>query len=253
MTNVIERKNSSPIVPQSQYNEIVALDDYCKAATAHLQQCFDDGNHMLHALLMGNVVNRISALLTDNVMKDVMTLQDKKAGFATDKKDKGGYSVAEVRSVLVMALVRGLRIVGNEFNIIAGNLYVTKEGFERLVTTYPGVSRLEIEMGAPAMTQSGALCACSATWVYHGRPMSIECLQTPAIDCRIPIRVNAAMGVDAILGKAKRKLLARIYERITGANMEAEVEDLTPPTVVEDAKPIALGVEASKPVERNLL
>jgi len=253
MNAVIETKKPRPVVPQSELNAIVALDDFCKSAALQLKECFDAGNDIAHALIMGRAVNQIAAMLTDNVMKDVMTLQGEKAGFCTDKDKDGGYKVGDVRRVLVMALLRRLRIVGNEFNIIAGNLYVTKEGFERLLRSYPGLSRLEIEMGVPAMKDGGALVTCTATWVYNGRPMSIECRQSPEIDSRIPVRVNNAMGVDAILGKAKRKLYARIYERIAGANFESEPEEVTPPTLLEDAKPIALGVEASKPVERNLL
>jgi hypothetical protein len=42
----------------------------------------------------------------------------------------------------------------------------------------------------------------------------------------IPIRVNKGQSADAILGKAKRKMLAAIYSRITGTEItDGEVED----------------------------
>ena len=43
------------------------------------------------------------------------------------------------------------------------------------------------------------------------------------------------MGVDAILGKARRKMLARIYSRLTGSEPYADPEEATdkPETVAE--------------------
>jgi hypothetical protein len=36
-------------------------------------------------------------------------------------------------------------------------------------------------------------------------------------DLRIPVRANAGMGRDALIGKAERKMLHRIYQRLHGA------------------------------------
>ena len=69
---------------------------------------------------------------------------------------------------------------------------------------------------------------CKASWKLNGTPDVME--------AEIPVRINAGMGSDAILGKAERKMRARIYNRITGTEFpEGEVGDV----VVE--KPVGSG------------
>ena len=69
----------------------------------------------------------------------------------------------------------------------------------------------------------------SASWKHKGVADKME-------NVVIAVRVNKGQGADATLGKAKRKLLARIYARVTG-------------TVVTDGDvgdPEAIPVETTK-------
>ena len=73
-------------------------------------------------------------------------------------------------------VLRGVRIVGNEFNIISGRPYITKEGFSRLVREWPGLTELRLMPGVPATQANRALIAYRA--VKKGSPptpaMAIE-------------------------------------------------------------------------------
>lgn len=181
----------------------------------------------MQAIRMAHGIKTIRGALTEQFVKEsFMPLQNSALGFLTDKPD--GYSWDVVRDVLCEALLRGFRPVGNEFNIIAGRFYGAKAGFERIVLEFPGLQDLRINMGVPVLVQDkGALVPCEATWVFAGKPDSITCAQVKdGIDSRIPVRVNSGMGMDAILGKATRKLFARIYQRLTGCSRDVIDADL---------------------------
>lgn len=154
-------------------------------------------------------IQALDALMTAGMMKDIMALQGRPIGFRTDKDASGGYPLDVVKDCVIEAVIRGLRTVGNEFNIIAGRLYITKEGMARLVKEYPGLANLKLNLGVPSTQIGGALVECTASWSVDGTPSQLTRI--------IPIRVNKGMGADAILGKATRKLLASVYGQLTGS------------------------------------
>ena len=173
-------------------------------------------------------VKMMESLITDEMMQDVMALQGKPLGFKTDKdRDKmgnpgPGYPVAVVRTVFIEATVRGFRPVNNEFNIIAGRFYGCKTGFERMVKTFPGLADFQESFAVPERAGGKALVAYVGSWTLDGQPgrldRKVKQLQGGgAFDDRFVIRVNEGMGDDAILGKAKRKAYAAIYDLLTGS------------------------------------
>jgi hypothetical protein len=154
-------------------------------------------------------------------MSQIMSLMDKPYGFKTDRapgtkefEENGAYDRLTVQDVMVSTALYGFRPTGNEINIIARNMYATKEGFTRKLRELTGLSDLKLSFGVPQMKNGGAVVQCSAAWNFHGVPGSIGIDENDK--CEIPVRVNAKMGTDAILGKAERKLKKRIYDRITG-------------------------------------
>ena len=243
MANATATKNelitSNAIVPESDLQAMLALDMTSQACSRQLVEA--GTNEAVKALIVARSVKQFRSLLTDAVMKDIMELQDNPLGFKTDKKKDGGYSIAVVRDCVVQAFMRGLRVTGNEINIIAGNLYVTKEGFERLLSELDGLVNLKMQIGVPVTSEGGALVPARAEWVYHGVSDGIVWEKEANADYRIPIRVNAAMGIDAIIGKAKSKVLRNIYARATGTRLAAESDvddaiDAEATDVVEDGK-----------------
>lgn len=196
--------NESPLVKFSsaidRIDEIVAESNLASMeATGRFRRAF----------VLAEAVQQLNTLITPDMLTSVMRLQGQSLGFRTDRDDKGGYPAEVVKQCLIEALLRGAYPVGNEFNIIAHRPYITKEGLTRMVREFPGLANLKLGFGVPRNVVGGAIVKCSATWTLSGGSDSIE--------CEIPIRVNSGMGVDAILGKATRKLLARVHQRLTGS------------------------------------
>lgn len=169
-------------------------------------------------LIMSDAIMALHAILDQATMARVAALMNNSLGFKTDKPLQPVYDVDTVRKCVVQALLMGLQIVGNEFNIIAGNTYCTREGFTRLLREYPGLTDLSINPDVPEVVGNKAIVSVKATWKLNGVPAELS--------AKIPIRVNSGMGDDAILGKSYRKVMCRIYNRITGSELsDGEVGD----------------------------
>lgn len=188
------------------------------------------------ALSMSALIKHIRAELTDAVMaENIMPLMNTRLGFRTDRdpnqidKKTGRpyvpYPIDVARECLIVAVLLGVCPIGNEFNIIAGNCYITKEGFSRLLKELPGLTDLKPCLGVPRNASGGAIVDASATWKVDGKSDSIE--------RQIPVKVNDFMGIDGVLGKATRKLYCAIYNQITGSELsDGDVGDEVPMAVL---------------------
>lgn len=181
-------------------------------------ELFKESGSFEAELSVAQAMSDLRLALTDDMMKPVMDLMNSDLGFRTDKDpatfDKNGqpnkpYPVAVVRECFIESKLRGFHTVGNEFNIIGGRFYAAKNGLRRKVTTYPGITDFKDTRDVPrTVGDKGAIVKCRATWKKDGVADSLE--------AEIPIRVNSFMGADAILGKAERKLLKLVYDRLSG-------------------------------------
>lgn len=189
------------------------------------------------ALATVQALNDLRKALTPDIMAHVMTMQNTRLGFKTD--NKGGYDVGTVKECLIEAVLHGAQPCGNEFNIIAGNSYLTLEFFRRKLREWPGLTDLVISLGVPIISDKGAVVECGATWKINGVPDSVHFRKTERTaeaegsDTRICVKVNAGMSFDAVLGKAERKLRAKIYQRFTGSNSTLDADDPEPPKITE--------------------
>lgn len=208
--------NGRQIVPQSDLQQMIAIDQTSRACAKQLREAGD--NEAVKAIITARAVTQLSSLLNDKVLADIMPLQNSILGFRTDKPD--GYGRDVVRNCVTIALMRGLRITGNEWNIIAGNLYVTKEGYERLLAELPGFANLRLQVSVPKMAGEGALVSVVAEWTFHGKERWMRWEETKSGDYRVAVRVNKGMGADAILGKARSKALRQIHKTLTGSEYE---------------------------------
>ncbi len=236
MSTAIATKPATALVAQADLDQILALDNTAREANRMLLAAERDRNDMAKGLIMAKAMKRLQALMTPEILRDVMELQGSKLGFRTDKDSDGGYKDPQIiRDIMIQALLRGLRPTGNEINIIAGSLYVTKEGFQRLLSEFPGLSNLHIDIGVPANAGDGALVPARASWKLDGKPDELICERRGDTDYRIAVRVNKGQGVDAIQGKAASKLFRRVYERLTGTLLEVDA-DTADAESVEPAK-----------------
>lgn len=209
-------------------------------------------------LVLAKGMQAIRNHLTGPVMKDIMALANTPLGFLTDRKpgqrDKHGkevtpYSEAVIRDCVVEGMLRGASIIGNEMNVLVGRCYLTKAYFERAVREWPGLTHLAITEGVPMRTTSSkyVLVPMRASWQLNGVPQELRCEHTSEVDSRIPVIENEGMAADAVLGKAKRKLFAKIFARLAGSEWIAEQAELDGDAVDVESTPVATEEAAVEP------
>jgi len=180
-------------------------------------------------LMASTAVAGMMQILTPQAMGSIMSLQNTGIGFLTDRKG-AGYDLDTVRACVVEAVMKGVLPVGNQFNIIGGRCYVTKEGMKEKLRNVPGLHYV-ITCGIPKKQgESGAICSVNVEWTHNGVKNS------KALE--FAVRMNAGMGADALNGKATRKALAWLYENVSGQSIsDGEVgEDAPMVDVTPDAK-----------------
>lgn len=192
-------------------------------------------NGFKKAYMMAEGIQKLKDLLTPQYMAPIMQLQGSKLGFRTDK-DKNqdgspglGYSMEIVKDCIIEAVLNGLQVTGNQFNIIAGNMYPTKEGTGYILNNFKGL-KYQLVCSLPRTNNDNTSAAVEVTIKWTLRGESFEEVVP------IPIKINKFMGVDAIIGKATRKGRAWLISRITGSEItDGDVEDATH-TVVQNDK-----------------
>ncbi len=100
------------------------------------------------AYLVADAIKELKSLLTAEYMSPIMYLQGNKLGFLTDKDKTGGYGESQVKNCLIEAVLFGLQPHGNQFNIISGQMYPTKEGLGQMLKNISGL-KYEIVAGIP--------------------------------------------------------------------------------------------------------
>lgn len=188
------------------------------------------------AFATATAIGQLKALLTPEVMKPILSLQNSALGFMTDRRGEG-YDTDTVRECLIDAVLSGVSPVGNEFNIISGRAYITKNGMKHKLSQIDGLS-YTMTPGIPRMLgDKGAVTEMTIDWTFGGKK------ETKVLN--IAVRVNAGMGTDAIIGKATRKAAAWLYENVTGQTVdEGDATDNASPVI--EAKMSAIDSEPAK-------
>lgn len=158
-------------------------------------------------------------------------LQGSKLGFRTDKDRDGGYGEQVMTECAIEAVMRGARWTGNEFNIIAGGCYLTKEFWGRKVGEIEGLTDLDLNPGIPEYVNQKCVVRFAATWKLNGRTMTLNRV--------IPILVRNSQTDDATLGKAEARMLKAVYKRVTGSDIGDAGDDEPVVTVERPAQATA--------------
>lgn len=180
------------------------------------------------AFLIATAAGELKQMLTTDYMKPIMDLQNNRLGFKTDKAE-GGYPESVVKNCLIEAVLTGVQPFGNQFNIIAGNCYITKEGFGHLLGNVKGLD-YSIVPSLPRINAdaTSAAIVMNVEWTING------VTSTKQLD--IPVKMNKFMGTDAVIGKATRKARAWLYNRISDVEIaDGDVTDVDHKVV--DGKP----------------
>jgi hypothetical protein len=170
------------------------------------------------------------------IRKTVEAMQDTKLGFLTDKspraiayaksqgKNPQPYSYMEIVECCIEAMLNGYRITNNEFNVISGGFYAAKNGKYRKIIDHPDVTDFKFTTTSPMYSPDGkyAKVQCYASWLQKGQlvTLGISDKEHGKEDTLVfNVRVNAAMGEDAVVGKAISKLFSRVLMRLSGKIM----------------------------------
>lgn len=225
--------NKTDMEQNNNTTSLVALDGAKQNFAIAMQeaQSLDIVNNMAAAFDAAIIVNKLESILTDEVMDMVfMPLMNKKIGFKTDRDpnrtDKRTgvapkpYSRDVVRTCIIDGAANGLLPMGNQWNIISGTMYPTKEGFTALL------AKMKTTMGL--------------IYSFEFDPETTAKSSDPnyvAIPCRISYRTNredlkgwfkyVAMvksngetsTTDQLRGKAERKCKRAFYEFLTGLDL----------------------------------
>jgi hypothetical protein len=180
----------------------------------------------------------LKEVLNDDYMKPIMLLQGSRLGFKTDKDTSGGYHITIVKQCLIEAVLTGVQPSMNHFNIIAGNCYLTKEGFGYLLSKLQGLT-YEIVPFIPKVEGNQAVIVMKITWSMYGGKTEVR-------EIEFAIKVNNFMGADAIIGKATRKARAWLYNTITG--VEIAEGDITDADIPKATNTVPIGGVASEAI-----
>lgn len=167
------------------------------------------------AFIVSDAIIKIKSMLTDEYMRPIMALQGNKLGFKGDSV----YPVDVVRNCLVEAVLIGLQPYGNQFNIIKGQMYPTKEGLGYLLDNMVGLKK-EIIPGVPEIKGDIGSVKMTITWSMNGSEPATR-------ELPIVVRVNNGMGSDAVIGKATRKAKMWLYNNLSGIELaDADLDEL---------------------------
>ncbi|EHQ41499.1 hypothetical protein [Myroides odoratus] len=213
-------------------NEISTLPHYQLAAAETINEqvlavLSDKSQNFKNAFAMANAISIIRNTLTPEVMQPIMSLAGSKLGFRTDKDkpSKGQtpqpYSLDIVKDCLIDAVLLGLNPTGNQFNIIASNMYVTKEGFTFLLKKIKGLRYSIIYPSTNfAQNRETAQVNCEVTYQI-GEEKPIKQL------LEFTVKSGPYATTDSCNGKAERKAKCWLYNHIEGTDItDGDAEDI---------------------------
>lgn len=188
-------------------------------------------------LTIAESMRQIRHFLDADTMRPIMDMMNTRLGFQTDKDPKKSrkvtqtYRMETVRECVIEATLRGVEICENQFNIIAGNCYITKEGFQYLFKKIPGLTDRRVHISLPQVKNGQTSVVASASWKLDGKEDSTG-------DVELAIKTDDYTTPDAVRGKAERKILKYAYEIITGNVIEdgdageaPQIRDVTAPRI----------------------
>lgn len=227
-----------------------------RAATA-----FRDANqgalNVSAALVVADSIGQLRTMLdAPEVRARVEALRDCTIGFRTDRdpkivnsktqKPNEPYPWEVTRDCALEASMRGLQLVGNHFNILSSRCYVTKEGLEYLIRSMDGVTDFRPVVGIPKNTPGGMVVECSATWRQHGKEMSVQAV--------IPVKSDQYSFAEQLMGKAYRKLYARVYTMMSGVGTpDGDASDVVDVGQIQNVTPRTIAIEAPSTVTETVV
>ena len=197
---------------------IMAAQDKFEVALRNAS-AIDIVNNFGAAFTAAQIIMLLREALTDEVLDTIfMPLMNSKVGFRTDRDGKFNkktgrvnelYDKPTVREAIIDAALIGLRPTGNQFNIISGTMYPTKEGYTSLLKKIG--AKYIIDYSQPTVDPQGfATFTCKINYEYKGDKNSFSVSAT--------VRTDQYSSYDQLRGKAERRAKKALYEYLTGTD-----------------------------------
>ena len=187
--------------------------------------------NLIECFQVADTIGKLREAITPEMMGRILKLQNQRLGFRTDRDPKKvnkktgkahePYPMEVVKDCLIESILRGLKPVGNQWNIISGELYITQEGY--LFKLRDWLDHFSPVAGVPRRHAEGAIVPYSATFRRKGSK------DLERYEAEIPVRITGDSTAQQILGKAARQFYRRIYDMVSSM---AEPDD--------DASPVAI-------------
>lgn len=177
------------------------------------------------------IVTSLRELLSDEIMDSVfMPLMNTKIGFLTDKPtktDNSLYSKSVVRDCIIDAMAFGLTPTFNQFNIISGKMYATKEGYTHLLKKI-GV-RYFLTFGKDNSSAANiSEIPVKIFYEHNGEKSDFTIIAN--------VKKTGYSSYDQQKGKAEQRAKKALYELITGKDLGNAEDGNMPSDTVSDSK-----------------
>lgn len=172
-------------------------------------------------VLMACAIKQMRDALTPEAMSVVSQLAGSSLGFKTDQQQ---YDTATLKDVVITAVLNGVSIVGNEFNVVAGEFYIAKNGWKRKLKSR-GFTRIDVQIGRAEDVREGtpnnkgnrkisAMFSGSASCVKDGETLQVTATKSDLGDFRVEVDAWGASLMDVqtgLRGKAEARLLRKLW------------------------------------------
>ncbi len=200
-------------------------------AKRELTEARADGNELLQMAIMAAAQQHLRECFDSKVMAVVLPLMNSPLGFLTDHDPAKGwqgnpYGPDVVRDVLICGQLQGARVVGNEINIIASGLYLTRQYYERQLREMEGVTNIEPpSLGIPrsCVVQDKTYAEVQAVLKFHLDGKSVVMKFTDSAAIRV--FWNKGMTIDGIHGKVKKRIYKAACELVSGHEIHESGDD----------------------------
>jgi hypothetical protein len=208
-------------------------------------------DEFMRPLVLAKAINNLRRAIDADSLAVLRTMENTPLGFRTDRGD--GYAEHVLRDCMIQAMLDGLSFAGNQWNIIAGAYYVTKEGWTQKLMRL-GATRIvpfaslpddcDVSEGTPNESgrkkytaKMGAYAEC---WLA-GEKFTSHMRAADGYDTRRMISAygkDLAEAMSGIAGKAEATALKKLYYLCRGIPEPAEPEEAV--SVIESEKIITL-------------
>lgn len=208
-----------------------------QTTTDQVQHQIETSTGLAKTIAIATGLVAIADAMTPEMISVLTHLQGHDVGFKTDKDSKGGYPAEVVKQCAVRAFLHGAQLHGNEFNIIASSCYLTQGFFLRKLKEIPAISDIVIEPHKPTAERRidkniQYTCSGYASCKIGGKLVEVHCREDDRGDSRIVVSAyDNSTALDGALGKVKKRLAQRLYERVAGVTITEE--EISPADIID--------------------